>query len=64
MRLYDDLPADLAASVDHGVPFKPRPDGQARLDERDIDDLVAFLRTLTDADAEAAAGALTGRAAR
>jgi cytochrome c peroxidase len=64
VRLYDDLPADLAASVDHGVPFKPRPDGQPRLDEGDIDDLVAFLRTLTDADAEAAAGAPTGRPAR
>ena len=36
------------------------PDGRPRLDERDIDDLVAFLRTLTDADAQAAAGAITG----
>ena len=64
VRLYDDLPADLAASIDHEVPFQPMPDGRARLDEHDIDDIVAFLRTLTDADAEAAAGALTGRAAR
>lgn len=64
VRPYDDLPAALAASVDHEVPFKPLPDGSARLDERDIDDIVAFLRTLTDADAQAAAGALTGPGAR
>jgi cytochrome c peroxidase len=64
VRLYDDLPADMAQWVPRDAPFAPRPDGQARLDERDIDDLMAFLRTLTDADAEAAAGTITGRAAR
>ena len=64
VRVYDDLPEGMAPFVNREVPFEPRPDGQPRLDERDIDDLVAFLRTLTDADAEAAAGAITGRAAR
>jgi cytochrome c peroxidase len=64
VHVYDDLPADMAPFVNREVPFEPRPDGRPRLDERDIDDIVAFLRTLTDADAEASAGAITGRAAR
>ena len=65
VRAYDDLPADAAAFVHRGAPFTPRPDGRARLDERDIDDIVAFLRTLTDADmdAPAAAAAATDAAA-
>lgn len=45
---YDDLPARYHANVNHDVPFKPRPDGQPRLNEQDIRDLEAFLRTLTD----------------
>jgi cytochrome c peroxidase len=57
VHVYDDLPAALRASVDHEIPFAPRPDGRPRLDERDIDDLVAFLRTLTDADVERLAAA-------
>jgi cytochrome c peroxidase len=54
VRAYDDLPEAAVANVDREVPFQPLPDGRPRLDERDIDDLVAFLRTLTDADADAA----------
>ena len=65
VRAYDDLPDDAVANVDHEMPFQPLPDGRPRLDERDIDDLVAFLRTLTDADAETtAAGRSTGRASQ
>ncbi len=74
VRLYDDLPADAARFVDHEVPFEPWPDGRPRLTERDVDDIVAFLRTLTDADAdadaptttdaEASVGANSGRVAR
>jgi cytochrome c peroxidase len=48
--VYDDLPADLRQFVDHEVPFEPLPGNQPRLGERDIDDLLAFLLTLTDAD--------------
>ncbi len=55
VRTFDDLPADLADVVDREVPFQPRADGRPRLDDAEIDDLVAFLRTLTDADAEAVA---------
>jgi cytochrome c peroxidase len=55
VRVYDDLPAGMAAFVDREVPFEPLPGGKPRLDDRDIDDLVAFLKTLTDADVQAAA---------
>jgi len=48
---YDDLPPELHAAVNREVPFLPLPGGRPRLDERDIDDLVAFLRALTDDDA-------------
>ena len=54
VRAYDDLPAGMAASVNREVPFEPLPGGKPRLDDRDIDDIVAFLKTLTDADARAA----------
>ena len=56
VRLYDDLPADLAGFVDREVPFAPLPGGRPRLDDRDVDDLVAFLRTLTDADVQDVTG--------
>jgi cytochrome c peroxidase len=67
VHAYDDLPADAAAFVNREIPFAPRPDGRPRLDERDIDDIVAFLRTLTDADVEtpaAGAAGVNGPAAR
>ncbi len=59
VRAYDDLPRDVVAFVDREAPFEPRPDGRPRLDDHDVDDIVAFLKTLTDADVDAA-----GRAAR
>jgi cytochrome c peroxidase len=62
VRVYDDLPAAMAPFVNREVPFEPLPDGRPRLDEREIDDIVAFLETLTDADAAAHGDA--GRAAR
>ncbi|MFL6627599.1 MAG: cytochrome-c peroxidase [Vitreoscilla sp.] len=67
VRRYDDLPADAAAHVNREVPFAPLPDGRPRLDDHDIDDIVAFLRTLTDADMEtpaAGAAGVDGRPAR
>jgi len=45
---YDDLPEKYWGNVSHEVPFEPLPGGRPRLDEREIDDIVAFLRTLTD----------------
>ena len=64
VHAYDDLPADMAAFVNREVPFEPLPDGRPRLDDRDIDDIVAFLRTLTDADVAASSAAITGPAGR
>ena len=51
VRAYDDLPAEMAQFVDRTPPFSPLPGGRPRLDDAEIDDLVAFLQTLTDADA-------------
>ena len=45
---YDDLPEKYWANVSHEVPFEPMPGGRPRLNEREIDDIVAFLNTLTD----------------
>ena len=45
---YDDLPARYWPNVSKEVPFAPTPAGEPRLDAREIDDIVAFLKTLTD----------------
>jgi cytochrome c peroxidase len=45
---YDDLPARYWPNVSHEVPFAPLPGGRPRLNDREIDDIVAFLGTLTD----------------
>ncbi len=60
----DDLPSQYRDNVERGAPFAPRPDGRATLDDRDIADLVAFLKTLTDGDLAAAAARPGPRAAR
>ena len=44
VRKFDDLPAAFAGNVEKGAPF-----GSGRhLSDADVDDLVAFLETLTD----------------
>lgn len=48
--VFDDLPERWQGNVNRLPPFGSRPDGQARLSAQDIDDLLAFLATLTDAD--------------
>jgi len=45
---YDDLPEAYWANVNADAPFKPLPGGRARLNAREIDDIVAFLGTLSD----------------
>ena len=47
-RRYDDLPQAYWKNVNDDVPFKPKADGRPRLNDREIDDIVAFLGTLTD----------------
>jgi cytochrome c peroxidase len=48
VQRYDDLPVALRANVDTEPPFAPLPGNRSRLDDGDIDDLLAFLRTLND----------------
>lgn len=46
---FDDLPAALRGSVDTDTrPYHRRPGQRAALNDEEIDDIVAFLRTLTD----------------
>lgn len=60
VRKFDDLPAIYHANVEVKAPFAPDAAGKARLDAAEIDDVIAFLRTLTDgydAQSTALAGA-------
>ncbi len=45
---FDDLPAAYAANLDTQAPFDRRPGDPPALSEQDIQDIVAFLQTLTD----------------
>jgi cytochrome c peroxidase len=56
---YDDLPERYWANVSHEVPFAPLPGGHPRLNDREIDDIVAFLGTLTDGYQPGGAGGKT-----
>jgi len=48
---FDDLPLDDRDNVNREPPFGGKRGGAAALTSAEIDDLVAFLKTLTDADA-------------
>ncbi|HEX7638893.1 MAG TPA: cytochrome-c peroxidase, partial [Burkholderiaceae bacterium] len=48
MGACDDLPPAYRGNVDDEVPFRPPPGRRPRLDAREIDDVIAFLDTLTD----------------
>jgi cytochrome c peroxidase len=51
VRKFDDLPAAYRDNVDTQAPLDGRPRGSApAMTDQDIDDLLAFLDTLTDAD--------------
>jgi cytochrome c peroxidase len=45
---YNDLPEKYWPNVNTDIPFKPLPGGKPRLSPQEIDDVVAFLGTLTD----------------
>jgi cytochrome c peroxidase len=47
---YDDMPPGQADNVDHDAPLDRKPGAAPALDAADIDDLMAFLQTLNDAD--------------
>ncbi len=53
VHLFDDLPPGLAGNIDHDPPLDRKPGGTPALTEGEIDDLIAFLKTLTDADVAA-----------
>jgi cytochrome c peroxidase len=45
---YDDLPQRYWDNIERGAPFLPQANGKPRLNEHEIDDIVAFLKTLDD----------------
>jgi cytochrome c peroxidase len=47
---YDDLPPGYPDDIDHDPPLDRKPGASPALSDQDIDDLIAFLNTLTDAD--------------
>ena len=49
VNVYDDLPPEYDANVNCDAPFEgQKPGAKPRLDAREIDDVVAFMQTLTD----------------
>lgn len=47
--IYDDLPARYHANINHDPPFEGQHSGAVpRLNDHEIDDVVAFMKTLTD----------------
>jgi cytochrome c peroxidase len=48
---YDDMPAGIPDNIDHDPPLDRKPGAAPALSEQDIDDIIAFLKTLTDSDA-------------
>ncbi|MEI9418006.1 cytochrome-c peroxidase [Mesorhizobium sp. Cs1321R2N1] len=51
VRQYDDLPKAYWGNLNQDPPFNgKKPGDKPALDDTEIDDIVAFLRTLTDAD--------------
>jgi len=58
-RRFDDLPTQYHGNVNVEPPFGQRRGGKPALSEAEIRDVVAFLKTLTDADQLPAAAAAT-----
>lgn len=50
VRRYDDLPARYWANLNQEPPFGRKPGDIPALNDTEIDDIVAFLKTLTDKD--------------
>lgn len=50
VRIYDDLPPKYHDNVNRDPPFDRQPNDAPALSRAEIDDVIVFLRTLTDAD--------------
>jgi cytochrome c peroxidase len=50
VHAFDDVPPRYAETIDHDPPLDRKPGQQPALSDADIEDLIAFLKTLTDAD--------------
>ena len=48
VRKFDDLPAQYRGNINTDPPFGGRPGDKPALSAAEIDDVVAFLKTLTD----------------
>ncbi|MBS0578234.1 MAG: c-type cytochrome [Proteobacteria bacterium] len=50
VHLYDDLPPGMPDNIDHDPPLDRKPGVDPALSDQDIEDIIAFLNTLVDAD--------------
>jgi cytochrome c peroxidase len=50
VHVFDDMPAGYTETIDHDPPLDRKPGQPPALTDADIEDLIAFLKTLTDAD--------------
>jgi cytochrome c peroxidase len=48
VHLFDDLPAGYPDNIDHDPPMDRKPGANPALSASEIDDIIAFLKTLTD----------------
>jgi cytochrome c peroxidase len=63
VRIGDDMPAGMRDNLDHDPPLDRAAGDPPALSDAEIDDVVAFLETLTDADARTDARAPSDTAA-
>jgi cytochrome c peroxidase len=48
VAIYDDVPPQFRGNINRDPPFDRKPGEQPRMSDQDIDDIVAFLNTLSD----------------
>lgn len=63
VAIYDDLPEQYWANLNQDPPFGGKPGDRPALTESEIDDVVAFLKTLTDGYSPDADGAMAQKTA-
>lgn len=50
VHIYDDLPPECPDNIDHDPPLDRKPGAAPALTQEEQDDVIAFLKTLTDSD--------------